>query len=302
MRSDGATKRRSDEGKKAYGGKTPSSLRRFVASSLLLAGCQTTGTPSDDARILQPPPYAELAERHNARLARIKQVYGRGNIELRWRDDSGDHFEQGDVDLWLARPDRLAMNVSKFSERVVWIGAAPGHAWVFDLRGDETVLHCTLDRDGWSLGTDGKLPVTPQGLLAMAGLEQLSAEPAAVEYDLAEDAWIVHTRRPGGSGRLFLDRATGLPVRTEELGPDGHLLAASTLKLSRYEPVSIDGLPGGPKFPTLIDIETTIGGSMRLALRGPTNNVSEKYFDLDWLVKVLAPDRREGDCGMLTRK
>jgi hypothetical protein len=265
---------------------------------LPLTACQTPGTPG--FRPGSPPEYAALADAHNTRLARLGRVYGRGNIELRWTDESGRHFEQGDLDLWYERPDRLALNVSKFGERIMWLGAGPGRAWLFDLRNGESTLYCTADSVGWMMGSETGLPVTPPDLLALAGLEALPDEPTTVSYAAADDAWVVTLRQPDRERRVFLDRRSGLPVRVEDRTMEGSWLATSTINLARYKTVTLGNLPGGAAFPTLIDIRTGHdGGSVRLAVGSPNDDVDTRYFDLEWLIGVLEPEQTEGPCGQL---
>ena len=63
---------------------------------------------------------------------------------------------------------------------------------------------------------------------------------------------------------------------------------------------SLGNLPGGAAFPTLIDIRTgDDGGSIRLAVRSPNDDVDPHFFDLEWLIRVLEPERTEGPCGRL---
>ena len=91
-----------------------------------------------------------------------------------------------------------------------------------------------------------------------------------------------------------------LPVRIEDRSATGHWIATSTISLARYETVTVQGLPGGPAFPTLIDIRSgDDGGSVRLALRSPNDEVESRFFDLEWLIRVLEPERTEGPCSQL---
>ena len=195
------------------------------------------------------------------------------------------------------------MNISKFGERIMWLGAGAGRAWLFDMRAEEGVLYCASEGEGWTLGAEGGLPVTPARLLGLAGLKALPDGPATVAYAPADDAWVVWLESDRGDRLVFLDRGSGLPVRVEERDSDGQVRASSTIKLARYEPVRSGGLPGGPAFPTLIDISTTGGGgAVRLALRSPNDEVEERFFDLEWLTRMFAPRRMEGPCGQVARE
>ena len=49
-----------------------------------------------------------------------------------------------------------------------------------------------------------------------------------------------------------------------------------------------------PKFPTLIDIfNADDTAAVKVAARSPTDQVKDRFFDLDWLMSVFAPDRIE---------
>ncbi len=47
----------------------------------------------------------------------------------------------------------------------------------------------------------------------------------------------------------------------------------------------------------LIDIDAPDkSDTIKIAVRRPTNVVKEKYFDLNWLMSVMPPERVEGEC------
>ncbi len=214
-------------------------------------------------------------------------------VELRWTDEQGEHFEQGDLDVWIHLPDRLAFNIEKFGQRLMWLGSSGRRSWLFDFRSDETVLHLA-----GSPQEARRLPIEPAAVLRLCGLTPLPEappEPPAVEYDADRDA-IVVTVELAGPTRLFLDRRRGLPVRVEELSADGSVALYSRIKLARYEPLAVGAAPlGGPEFPTLVDIVGADGTAAKLAVRSPTDEVADRYFDLDWLLEVFPPDRVEGE-------
>ncbi len=232
----------------------------------------------------------------------LSRVYARGNVEFRWTDDDGGHFQGGDLDLWIALPDRTAMSISKFGERILWLGSRGKRAWVFDFGGDETVLSCVCYEEFQAPGDAAGIFVMPQSLLGLCGLTRLpepSAEHPSVNLDPHSDALMVTVRRPNGTRRLFIDRDTLLPVGVEDLSADGAILVSSTINLARYAPVAVEGAGPGqrPMFPTLIDIDAADkSATIKIAVRRPTNVVKEKYFDLNWLMSVMPPERVEGEC------
>ena len=164
------------------------------------AGCQTPSPRGGEP----PPAYETLASFHNKRVEMLSRVYARGNVEIRWTDDDGGHFEQGDLDLWIALPDRTAMNITKFSERILWLGSRGKWAWVFDFRGDETVLSCVCHEELIARGDDAGIFMVPQSLLGLCGLTRLpepSAEHPSVSHDPHSDVLMVTVSRQDGSLR-----------------------------------------------------------------------------------------------------
>ncbi len=233
------------------------------------------------------PTYESLARRHNERVDRVQELSARGVVELRWTDEDGRHLEQGDIDVWIAMPDRIALNISKFSERFMWIGSGAGRAWLFDFRGDRTTLDVVDAGDGRRQG--GPVPINPATLVALCGLIRLPATPVPVEYDRDLDAFAV-TVAASVPLRMLLDRATGLPVRAELL-EDGAVLVSSMLKLDRYDRLEMAGAAGfGPEVPTLIDITGGEGLQVKLSVRGPRDTgVKDQFFDLEWLKERFEP-------------
>ncbi len=268
-----------------------------------LAAAVATGCRTTPPRGGEPPPsYETLASVHNRRVEMLSRVYARGNVEIRWTDDNGGHFEGGDLDLWIALPDRTAMNISKFGERILWLGSRGKWAWVFDFRGDETVLSCVCHEELRARGDTAGIFMVPQSLLGLCGLTRLpepSAEQPLVSNDPHSDQLMVTVSRPDGSRRLFIDRGTLLPVGVEDLSVDGVLLVSSTINLARYAPVAVEGAGPGqrPMFPTLIDIDAPDkSSSVKIAVRRPTNDVKDRFFDLNWLMTAMPPERVEGEC------
>ncbi len=263
---------------------------------VLLSGCQgpkgQAGGP-----IPEPPPYEELARAQNDRVDRIDRVYGRGVIELTWTDEEGRHFEQGDLDLWLQLPDRAALNITKFGQRLFWLGSNASSTWIFDFRGDESVLH--VAPVGQAPGT---LPLEPSIMAALCGLAELPPDMRSpVRYDAEHNAWVVAAESRGRAVRLYLDRKALLPVRAELLDETGEVALFSRLKLSRYERIAAAGSPAGsgPLFPTLIDLLSSDDRlAVKLSVPSPSDDVlEERFFDLDRLIEAFKPVTVEESTG-----
>jgi hypothetical protein len=268
-----------------------------LAAAIVFHGCE-----GDRAVRRGPAPepvtYAALAAEHNARVERLDGLTAGGVVELRWTDSRGGHFEQGNLDLWLSRPDRLSFRVEKFGEVLVWFGCDSSELWAFDLlNSDEKVLY-RGPVDGTMPSRIG-LPIGPRSLLDLSGLTSLPPAPAdggaAPAYDAARRAWVIETTGSGFRTRHYFDGASRFPIRIEILNPRGGLLMHSELR--EYVSVSQAGVApiGLPKVPRLIDVfYAAAGGSYKIALSGPAVEAPPaRVFDVDQLAAHLAPDRVE---------
>lgn len=279
---------------------------RLTCAALLVAmlsSCETLPHPDSGGGggEVHAPSYEAIAARHNDRLDRMTAVYAAGSIDLRWTDDNGKHFENSRAKVWIDLPDRTAMDIQKLGERLMWLGSNGSATWMVDFSNDETVLYLYDANNDADRDQAVRLPIQPQALVKLFGLGRLPVEfpgpSPAVTYDSQRQAWVVTVPDRQQQLRLYLDRGSLLPIRVELLSPDLVVLMHSTLPLRRYEPVQITGaVPGTqPRFPTLVDIVYADGsGSVKVAVRGPTDAVKERYFDLDWIKHRFAPDRIEG--------
>jgi hypothetical protein len=255
------------------------------------------------------PSWAQIATAHNQRLAGLGQVYADGVVELRWSDDRGRHFEQGDVELWLALPERAAIDITKFGERLMWLGCDARYAWVFEFdKKDGTALRLA-DRDGARDGdVDDErpnddlpiddLPIDPGIIIALAGLDRLPETGEAVARDQARDAWVLNVNGNRAPLRIYFDRRTTLPLRVEMIDGRGDVAYYSRIEPRRYEPLRRDGVAveSGSLVPTLVDVFSSDDRSaIKLSLREPgPDPAPQGYFDLDWLTGRFRPARMAG--------
>lgn len=280
----------------------------IIIAAFGITGCRTLPTgPDADG---DAPTYATIAEAHNERVDRLSQIYSRGVIEIRWRDEDGRHFEQGNLDLWLQLPRHTGLRVEKVGNVFLWLGSNDERFWLFDMLGDETVL-LTEGHDSVLQG-NGLMTMRPLALLDLAGLTKLpeaigDADPQ-LTFDERRDAWVVTAPGQGGMMRMYFDRYRLLPVQVDSLDEAGDVAYRSDIRLARYRSVPRPGAPPSMfgQMPTLIDItattrpgEAVTRAEIKLALDTPTGRVDnqpmDRVFDLDRLIRSMRPDRIEGD-------
>jgi hypothetical protein len=283
-----------------------------VAALPVLAGVLGPGScKADEAGRAPPPPVsaeALLAE-HNARIERLAMLCAGGVIELRWTDSRGRHFEQGNLDLWIAPPARLSLRIDKLGEPLFWVGGDAHEVWGFDLlnRGDTVLYRGAADSE---LPRRLGIPIGPQALLELAGLSPLTAATSAesLPYDREAKAWVVESRGEGHLLRTYFDGRSRLPVRVERQsaaagqsdgqdgqGVDGIVVIHSDLR--EYITVAQPGAApiGLPKVPRLVDVVWNKGeSSYRMALSDPVIKAPpQRVFEVDRLAEHLRPDRIE---------
>jgi superfamily I DNA/RNA helicase len=103
-------------------------LTGVVTMAAMGAGCCTTGAAQ------APMPIEEFRSLQAARVERTAAISATGTLELRWRDDAGEHFESVDAQWWMERPESMALLLKKLGERMALAGRDRDEAWVIDLR------------------------------------------------------------------------------------------------------------------------------------------------------------------------
>ncbi|MFM9097402.1 MAG: hypothetical protein ACKOQW_03790, partial [Phycisphaerales bacterium] len=106
-------------------------LALAVAVAGVLGACRGGPTPAPPAANAPAPDAAAIIARERARVGGLKHLWAKGVAELRWKDASGDHFEQGDLDLRWCAGRGLAASVSKFGDRHAWLGSDGVRWWRF---------------------------------------------------------------------------------------------------------------------------------------------------------------------------
>jgi hypothetical protein len=218
-------------------------LVRLVAV-MAAASCAAPPQREGEGAAVAAPPLdaAAIVAAQNHRVAGLERFAARGSAELRWHDETGDHFEQAQVDLaWRHGGQEIALRADKVGERLAWAGASPTQWWLFEPKREPTRL--------W-LGARER-PV-PDSLLPFAGpdalLELLAAAPWPARIELAQDhpgSFTADFARPRrgewAKTRVQVDAANGQPVHVWLLDGKGATLAES--ELSQPVMAAMDHLP-----------------------------------------------------------
>jgi len=259
---------------------------------LVLASCQTPPTTVQQPKHL--PTYQELATRYNRNLQRIDRLWARAVVELRWHDEQGKHFEQGDGHLIIVLPDQLALSIGKLGNTLFWAGCNPQEYWWFDLQ-DQPALYFGFHANH-ALHTSEQLPlsVQPIDLIRLLGILPLAPNPPTPPQVVwADGGYLIQP--PNTGSRLLIDPQTTHPTRIELLDPSGEVALVS--HLSRWQRMDIKGVPPGglPFVATRFEMSLVDEyGSMTVFLSDPTdgqtgNQIKGSLFDLEYLRGVFKP-------------
>jgi len=273
-----------------------------IAHAVLLFTMIGCGSPGPVAK---PPPfgpvaYQDLIRRYNYNLDGMTRLWARAVVELTWHDKKGRHYEQGDGNLIVVLPDKVALSIGKLGHQGMWVGCNSRRYWLFDLRGDDKTLywgrHTGASRRST---TQFPLPIHPLDLVVLTGMIpiDLNSKPAPKLKRIDGDyACIVGS--PDGSRRTWIDVKTARPVRIDLSDAQGVVTATS--RLSRWEPVTLEGVAPGdyPWIATRLELSVADeNGEMTLFLSDPTdgradNRIKDQVFDLDQLTRIFKPSKR----------
>jgi hypothetical protein len=252
---------------------------------------------------VQPPAYAQIAARYNARLEHLDTLWARANIKAFFRDEDGKfHTETGeDSILMFDRPDQVALCVGKLGKIGLWAGCNESTYWLFEVQEDKRVWYGSHANLGKPTTQPLPLPIHPLRLLTLLGVQPL---PPEVSGDEAKASLVIldngniKIEPPSGDVRMWLDPATAAPKTIELLDANGQVVL--TAHLSGVMPVRTMGLPEA-QWPMLADrIEIYVAGKdgeltikLNDATSGAGHEKAEKAlknaFNFALLVNALRP-------------
>lgn len=273
--------------------------RATLAASCLavaLGGCAASppAVPVPAARV---PAAAEVVRAEEARAGTTRWVHARGIAELRWRDASGSHFEQGDLDLRWCPGRGIAASISKFGDRHAWIGSDGVRWWRFAPKASPG----TLDVGVLSppAGADRSLPdecsVNP-ALLGFAPLRPREGAAATVEDGLAwfelDAAGLPSLGR--GRAEAAFDPSTLEPREVRLVDDSGATMWR--VSYGAFGPMRIPGTDLGswPRVPTRVEaVRGEAGASLLLVFSSVESDRDAvdrpALYDLEQLRERFAP-------------
>ncbi len=276
-------------------------------------GAPATGvgatTPSVGAGAGDAVSATALLEAHAAQLAKLPSLVAVGVVEVRWRDDQGDHFEQGDLDLRYRAPEELSFRVSKVGETIFMGGCRPDAWWWYEGWSKPTRFWSRprLPRDP----DDAHRPqVTMDEMLALAGLRALGTadgpaidlsaegEPGRYAVDLPEATSVLRLPTRAVFAPHQVQGETGWSlVRVEVFDRRGQLMVGSDL--SGHRRVERRGAPPGdwPAVASRVSVAVPARGdrgayTLLVALDRPSatgERIVERLFDPKAVRESLRP-------------
>jgi hypothetical protein len=277
--------------------------RSLAIAVVLLAMLVTlTGCPPELRKVafrnVYPPNARGLLWKYNANLAGLDRLWARSVVEIQWRTaDKKERFEQGDGNVVMVLPSKLALSVGKLGNTLLWAGGDTERYWLFDLKGDGLAYvgaHRNVSKPRTDDAPTLPLPVQPADLIRLLGVMPLpdkSVDESAMV--LEHDEYLVFM--PDGRTKVYVDSSTALPRKIELLDGNGTPVVASFLT----EPIRVElaGKPPGA-WPTINSrVVITVAsrpGRMTLHLSDVSDGreeerIQDRVFDFEKLKALLKP-------------
>lgn len=270
-----------------------------LLSALLAAGALASCAapqPAPPASMPGVPTAERIARSEASRAGALRFLHARGVAELRWRDAQGAHFDQGDLDLRWADGRGLAASISKFGDRLAWIGSDGAHWWRFELKSTPTRLVFGSLRGGIDRPRSLDALAAAPAFLGLRPLVPLEGARVVLREGLA---WVeVSIGGPGGDrAEAGFDPASFAPRALVLRLEDGAEVRA---EFGELVAVRTDGVGEGawPRVPRQVTARRDADGpSLSIAIDGaaadPAAADRPALYDLGELRARLAPETVE---------
>lgn len=256
---------------------------------------------------------AALVAQQNERAIRLATFESRASLEFRYRDATGEHFEQCEADIFLSPPNRGALRVMKVGTNLWWIGGDGERSWIFEL--NVTPKRATVYDRGASgvfaessdvVGTGEFTLLSPESVRLLMGHAAIADDWTAVALGDSESTAAVHDRfgvrvnlasQTDGVPRLTATTrfgADGLPISVTVASLDGVEVAKATLRDPVRAPMVDIAQGAWPTVARRIEVVAPrSGAAIKIFLDSPTanaNRMKPRFFDLDALLTQLRPE------------
>jgi len=270
----------------------------MATAGVLLGGCQQ---PRDDGppivRDGPPPALAEAAAAYNARIAPLTSLRAAAVVRIEFVNEAGERRrEQGEGRLQVVGTQRVALDVGKLSETLLWLGCDGERYWWLDLTGGERLAysgrHDGFDRSrARSLG----VVVPPLDLLGLIGAAPLETTRGGTQWS-ADGRWlgIVTPAGRAGTRRTWVDPATYEPKMVELFDDQGVATVAAELSLPQLVAISGSGRLG-PSLPSRVRVSHIASGALLTLdladLSDGKGRISDDAFRLEALCRAFGVAR-----------
>lgn len=270
-----------------------SAARTAVAAAsvaaVILSGCgpsaQRVDGPPAVPSVPDVPAASAIADAERARVGSLAVLHARGVAELRWTDETGAHFEQGDADVRWLRGAGIAVSVSKLGDRHAWIGSDGTRWWRFEPKAEPSRL--VWGRVGAG-SVSGGTP-SPRAL----GLAPLLPRDGARPELRGGVVWV--ELEPEGASRVEagFDRRSLAPLEVRTIGADGREIHVA---FEGFVAVDTPGAAEGawPRIPrrtraTVAGTESSLVVAVDAARADASTADRPALYDLDALRQRFAP-------------
>lgn len=274
-----------------------------VAFAFWLGGCATPEQSKSDASIPRgdPPAFAEIAKKHNERVAGLDRLWARSTVRFQGVDNQGQSIdEQGEGHLQVIRPRKLYMTVGKVGDVGYELGSDDYRYWWIDVREKFALVGKHEQATGQRLEKAG-LPVPPLDVLAVLGITELRQEGSRapnIEWSADGRRLIVTLSREDGVKELRLDPDRYEPLEVVLRNKAG--VTTVRAKLSEYAPVAnTEKAAGGGGVASRMAMNIQLAAPMQKTeitlwlhdAENRGNKMKEKAFDFDSLVREYRVQR-----------
>lgn len=244
------------------------------------------------------PGYGEAVAKFNARIAPLGRLRAAAVVRIEYTDGEGKRrLEQGEGRLQVIRPDRVALDVGKLGETLLWLGCDSQRYWWIDLTGADRVVSVGRhDTYGTSRAPAMGVVVHPLDLLHMLAIVPLPVEAGGTQW--SADGRLLGLACPlagGKSLRTWVNPDDYEPRMVELFGDNGRVEVVAELPASDFVLLSNSGRMG-PKVAKRARVSHLTSGSLLTLdlddLSDGAGRIKDEAFNLDVLAERFRVARR----------